>query len=277
MIDIISTMKKHSYFTLLLTLLVPVALLGQQRDIREVSPFTKIAFAIPGKLYIKQGSQQRVELVGDPDIIREVETRVNSGRLSISRESRFNRIFNNSDITVYITVPTLEGLRVSGSGDAIGEGVFKVREFDVAVSGSGSAVVEVVADEDVEADLSGSGSLTIKGKFREFESDVSGSGKVTVDAEIYGTADLSLSGSGKIIARGKAREVKADISGSGKVQAAELQATRCRVRISGSGDAQVYAKEELEADIGGSGSVSYAGDPRRVNSNTSGSGKVRKL
>jgi hypothetical protein len=36
-------------------------------------------------------------------------------------------------------------------------------------------------------------------------------------------------------------------------------------------------KNELDATISGSGSVSYRGNPSKVNSHASGSGKVRKL
>jgi hypothetical protein len=51
----------------------------------------------------------------------------------------------------------------------------------------------------------------------------------------------------------------------------------CDIRISGSGDVEVNVKESLEANISGSGSVTYRGNPAHVNSHSSGSGKVRKM
>jgi hypothetical protein len=36
-------------------------------------------------------------------------------------------------------------------------------------------------------------------------------------------------------------------------------------------------KSELDANISGSGTVSYKGSPSHVNGNSSGSGKVRKM
>jgi Putative auto-transporter adhesin, head GIN domain len=70
--------------------------------------------------------------------------------------------------------------------------------------------------------------------------------------------------------------VKTHISGSGKVYASNLEADKCDVRISGSGDVEINVKSDLDANISGSGSVTYKGNPSHVNSHSSGSGKVRK-
>jgi hypothetical protein len=129
----------------------------------------------------------------------------------------------------------------------------------------------------VEADVSGSGNIDLQGKCRSFDSDVSGSGEVELTINITETADFGVSGSGKINASGSAQSVKTSISGSGKVLAADLETDRCQVRISGSGDVEINVKSELDATISGSGSVSYRGNPKKVNSNSSGSGKVRKI
>jgi hypothetical protein len=40
---------------------------------------------------------------------------------------------------------------------------------------------------------------------------------------------------------------------------------------------EINVKNELDAVISGSGSVSYKGNPNKVNSHSSGSGKVSKM
>lgn len=251
---------------------------AQTRQVRDVESFSRISFGFPGKLYLKQGSPQKVELEGDQDILDEIETEVSGGRLRIEKEGRwFDWDFNNEKIIVYITVPNIEGVSVSGSGDVIGQSKIRTNDLDLNVSGSGSLTLEVDANGDVEADVSGSGDMDLKGRFNSFESDVSGSGKVVLSAAIDGTADFAISGSGKIQARGSADLVKTRISGSGKVLAADLETNRCDVRISGSGDVEINVKNELDANISGSGSVSYRGNPKKVNSHAAGSGNVRKL
>jgi hypothetical protein len=271
-------MKKHLFLTIL-GLFCFAVVHGQNRETRNVSSFSKISFRYAGKLYLKQGSPQKVELVGDKDVLREVETEVEGNKLVIGKEGKWMdwKWSDDDKITVYVTVPNIEAVSVSGSGDIVGENKITGDDLDLNVSGSGSLTLDIDATGDVEADVSGSGEIRLKGKSRAFDSDVSGSGKVDLAMNINGAADFSVSGSGKIEASGSADNVKTAISGSGKVLAADLQANRCEVRISGSGDVEINVKNELDATISGSGSVSYKGDPSKVNSNSSGSGKIRKM
>jgi hypothetical protein len=271
-------MKKIS-IPVLLIMLLSVAAAAQTRETRNVGTFTKISFRVPGKLYLRQGSTQKVEIEGKKDILKEIETDVEGNRLVIGKESKWMDWDwdGNEKVNVYITVATIEGLSVSGSGDLIGETKIVADDLDLNVSGSGSLTVEVDARGDVEADVSGSGDLQMKGKCRSFDSDVSGSGSVKVDAIIAETADFGLSGSGKIFASGSSDRVKTSISGSGKLLAANMETNRCEVRISGSGDVEINVKNELDANISGSGSISYKGNPSKINSHASGSGSVRKM
>lgn len=271
-------MKKTNISILAVLLISSVALQAQNREVRTVADFTEISFAHAGKLYLKQGSPQRVELQGDADVLKEIKTDVNGDRLRIGREEGwFDRNSGNNKITVYVTVPNIEAVRVSGSGDVIGQSRIKTDDMELNVSGSGSLSLEVEARGDVEADVSGSGKIDLKGHFESFESDVSGSGHVLVNATIDNAAGFDISGSGKIEASGSADMVKARISGSGKVLAANLETRRCEVRISGSGDVEINVQQELEANISGSGSVAYRGNPKKINSHSAGSGKVRKM
>lgn len=271
-------MKKYIFLTVCALLMNATLLVAQQREVRDVESFTKISFGFPGKLYLKQGSPQKVELEGDKDVIEEVETEVSGGRLRIGREGKwFDWGGSDNKITVYITVPDIEALSVSGSGDIIGQSRIRANDLNLNVSGSGSLTIDAEANGDVEANVSGSGDVDLKGHFESFESDVSGSGRVVLSATIDAAADFGISGSGKIEARGSADFVKASISGSGKVLAADLETNRCDIRISGSGDVEINVKNELDANISGSGTVSYRGNPKKVNSHASGSGKVRRL
>ncbi len=271
-------MKKSIFLSLCLFLTV---LLGQaqNRETRNVGSFTKISFRIPGKLYLKQGSTQKVEIEGDKDVLKEIETDVEGTRLEIGREGkRWNWSDNDiKDIKVYVTVPTIEGVSVSGSGDVVGENKITATTLDLNVSGSGGLTLDADVSGNVDADVSGSGDITLSGKCKGFDSDVSGSGKISLSMNIEQKADLGVSGSGRIEAKGSAESVEANISGSGKVLAANLETTRCEVRISGSGDVEINVTKELDANITGSGTVSYKGNPSKVNSHASGSGKVSKM
>lgn len=271
-------MKKISSIgtVLLLACFISTAF-GQTRTTRNVETFTRIAFRVPGNLYLRQGVNQKVEVEGKQSILEEVETRVEGGKLVIQFEGKWNNWHNDERVNVYITVKDIEGLSVGGSGDIIAETRLTSNQLALNVSGSGSLRAEVEVSGELEADVSGSGHLEVRGKAGSFNSDVSGSGKVLATLTIAGAADLGISGSGKIEATGTAGRVKASISGSGKVLAANLETKSCEVRISGSGDVEIHVKEELDANISGSGSVSYKGSPSKVNSHASGSGRVTKM
>jgi len=254
---------------------------AQTREVRKVGAFTRVSFGAPGKLYLRQGATQKVEVEGTKDFLEKLETRVDGDRLIIGREGSWKDWGWNWDdddrVNVYITMPTLEGLGVSGSGDLIAETKFTVADLDLKVSGSGSMKIEADASGDVDADVSGSGDIDLTGKCQNFESHVSGSGRVKMNETISRTAAFGVSGSGKIEASGTASEVKTSISGSGKLLAADLVADKCDIRISGSGDVEINVKSELDAHISGSGTVNYKGNPSHVNSHASGSGHVRKM
>src|SRR5258708_22118798 len=137
-------MKRHLTFLLLL---VSGFTFAQTKETRNVGSFTKIAFRVPGKLILKQGSPQSVVLEGDKEILEKIDTDVDGNKLSIGRESKFRFMdWNWSDkdkITVYVTVTNLEALNVSGSGDVAGSGKFSTNDLELKVSGSGSLDIEV--------------------------------------------------------------------------------------------------------------------------------------
>lgn len=271
-------MKKISPIAILLVLICSVSsVFAQSRETRNVETFTRISFRVPGNLYLRQGATQKVEIEGKQSTLEEVETTVDGGKLVIQFKGKWNNWHNDAEVKVYVTVKDIEGLSVGGSGDIIAETKLTSKELDLNVSGSGSLRAEVEVSGELEADVSGSGQLEVRGKSGSFNSDVSGSGKVLIALAISGSADLGISGSGKIEASGSAARVKASISGSGKVLASELETNTCEVRISGSGDVEINVKDELDANISGSGSVSYKGNPSKVNSHASGSGRVTKM
>ncbi len=267
-------------------LLIALSLVGlqgqaQNKDVVRLDPFNRISFRVPGKLYLRQGATQKVEVEGNKEFLKEIEIKVDGDRLIIGKEGSWKDWGWNWDsddkINVYITIPELKALHVAGSGDVIAETKFKVDNLDLDVSGSGSLKIDADASGDVDADVSGSGNIELMGKCQNFDSHVSGSGRIRMNETIARTAAFGVSGSGKIEAAGTSNEVRTSVSGSGKVLAADLETDKCDIRISGSGDVEVNVKSELDAHISGSGTVNYRGNPSHVNSHASGSGNVRKF
>jgi len=104
--------------------------------------------------------------------------------------------------------------------------------------------------------------------------DLSGS----TSAAIHGVASdafaISTSGSTHVTAAGTTKRIEIRVSGSSSVDAFELHAEDSRIDISGSADVDVFATGVLDVHISGSGHVRYAGSPREVHKDISGSGTV---
>jgi hypothetical protein len=250
-------MKKSIILSLIVLVSSFQVLFAQKRETRDVSTFTKVNYRIHGKLFIRQGNTQKVELEADADVLEKIETEVSGNKLSIGMKDKWwNWNWGNEKLTVYITVKNLEGFYLSGSGDVVGETAFNTGDIEIKIGGSGNLKMEINATGEMDADISGSGNMELKGKCASLDSDVSGSGRATLALAVSGEASFGISGSGKITASGSSDKVKTSISGSGKLLAADFATKSCNVRISGSGDVEINVKDELDASISGSGSVS---------------------
>ena len=252
--------------------------IAQKKETRNVGEFSRLNFGVPGTLHLKQGSTQSVVLEGAPELLEKIETEISDGRLSIKARDEWRRWnWGSEKITAYVTMKNIRGLSVSGSGNMTGDGTLRAGDLDLAVSGSGRMEVNVEASGEMEANVSGSGSMTFKGSCSDIDGDVSGSGSMRLTLGSTKEASFRVAGSGNIQVSGSADTMKTSISGSGVVRGADFQTRICRVQITGSGDVEVGVSEELDANITGSGGVRYRGNPDKVNSHSTGSGKVRQM
>jgi len=105
---------------------------------------------------------------------------------------------------------------------------------------------------------------------------ISGSGTVTAATITAPSLAVDLSGSGKITVGGTVDQQDLAISGSGEYQAKDLLTKIASAEISGSGNATVTVNDKLDAQISGSGQLTYYGNPPQVTQEVSGSGRVTK-
>jgi len=205
---------------------------------REVSAFSEITLRVPAKVYLEQGEKQSIEITARESVLEEIITEVKGRELVIrfSTKSALFKDFDSAKIEIYITVPEIGALSVSGSGDIINDGPIDTRILDVAVSGSGNVMLDDLEAERVKVTVSGSGDVKL-----------AGSGK---------TGDLSVA-----------------VSGSGNFRGIDFPAEDVEVKMSGSGNVDVYAENSLKVRAAGSGDVTYRGNPS-IDQSILGSGKV---
>jgi len=103
---------------------------------------------------------------------------------------------------------------------------------------------------------------------------LSGSGNLIVDGVVTSSFTASLPGSGMMLVAGRTEHLEASLQGSGQMNLHGLIAREVEVQLPGSGEIQVFATDSLHADVSGSGSVMYGGNPSRVTHAVTGSGAV---
>jgi hypothetical protein len=140
-------------------------------------------------------------------------------------------------IIIHITIPTVNALAVGGSGSIIAKDKFdNLSELKLSIGGSGDIAIRAEANE----------------------------------------VNISLGGSGDVTLEGKGAGLKISSAGSGHVDCSNFECSNAKVSTAGSGDVELWAKEDLVVSSAGSGSVAYKGSPRIKTSNA-GSGRVRRM
>jgi hypothetical protein len=82
------------------------------------------------------------------------------------------------------------------------------------------------------------------------------------------------SGAGSFHLSGETEYLRIELSGAVNLNADNLIADKVDVEISGASDADVYAKDELRAEISGVGNIEYSGNPQSVKKSISGLGSI---
>lgn len=143
-------------------------------------------------------------------------------------------IANSEPITIKISLPTLESVTMQGSGDFTSSDRFTSEAFVATVQGSGSIRMGVDAR--------------------------------LIQAAVHGSGDIDLSG--------RCEDLEAEVQGSGNIDAKGLQAMNVQAAVQGSGDIHVHVTDRLKASIGGSGDITYKGEPTEVKKDVMGSGEL---
>ncbi len=252
----------------------------QIKEARNLDKFTKIANYTSGNVYLKQGSPQRVEVEGKKELVAEVETDVSSGKLKIHMKNNsgsWSWFHNDNPLNIYITVENIDEIDLAGSGNLTAQTKLIANNMALSVQGSGDLDANVELTGQLNIDVQGSGNVDVKGRSQNLKNQVEGSGDVDLTIVVANQAEFDISGSGEIKVNGKAQTVQASISGSGTLVADRLEADKCTLHVSGSGDAQVNVKSQLDANVSGSGDITYRGNPVQVSTHSSGSGDITKV
>lgn len=195
-------------------------------DIREL----KVSSSV--NVYLSQSETQKLMIEAPANYIELLNREVNGQKWDL----KFSRCLKETEnVKVFLSLPTIKGVMISGSGSVIGENQLRGDQLKLEIHGSG--------DMDLDLDMK------------------------KVRADIEGSGDIQLMGNTK--------EFNIEIDGSGDLNAINLITDNCTIEINGSGDAQVSASYSLDVEVNGSGDVEYSGNPKELNSSINGSGSLK--
>ncbi|RUA15131.1 MAG: DUF2807 domain-containing protein [Flavobacteriia bacterium] len=205
---------------------------------RSVGDYDGVSLAGWFDVDLVAGNEGEITLKGESNLLEHIITEIKNGVLVIKTEKGVELKPSNWNSGILITVPveSISSVSLSGSGDIVGKTTIEAESFSTRIAGSGDISVTVQAKE-VEASLSGSGDINLSGR--------------TTDFDVM-------------------------VSGSGDIKAYELEAEFVKATVSGSADIKVTANQSIDAKVSGSGDIHYRGNPKKINSKSSGSGDISR-
>lgn len=261
---------------------------------RDLSDYTAVSNENSFKVVVSEADSFAVEVEAQQNLLSVIETFV-SGNTLVIRQMKGTCIRDGSSVTVYVSMPSLEALYISGSGTIIAD-VGESDEFECSNSGSGQLTIDSIYAGLISHHNSGSGSIRVTGSFADEVIMVnSGSGTVyagtihnapdveikhsssgRIMAQLYNIRrlDALLSGSGRIDLSGDTREADYKLTSSGRIDALDLMAVDVKATMTGSGKIYLWSTGTLDATITGSGYIIYLGDPE-ISLDRTGSGELR--
>lgn len=202
----------------------------------SVSAFKDVEVSGAIDLYVAQGEIKPVKIETDENLLQYIEVIQEGDKVIIKNRDGINLRPTNK-VKVYVTSPAYAAIEVSGASNITGQTkIVNPERLQMGVSGAGDIVMDVDAPA-IGAEVSGAGSVNLKGQTKTF--------------------DLSL-------------------TGAAKAHCYELLSENTKVEISGAGDADVYASVKLDAEVSGAGSVTYKGGATTGSHQVSGAGSVKK-
>lgn len=248
-----------------------------------------IKLAILGQASYAPGTDNRVHASGDPQVLAHL--RVRDGRIEMDCRGWGNR---TRDVTM--TLPGREfrefavasggklvldklnqpraEITIAGAGNVRANG--RIDNLEMTIAGSGDANFDQLTARKAEFGIAGSGTVRASGTVDELKMGIAGSGHADFDGMTARTAEADIHGSGTINAKGKIDDVKINISGSGNADFGQMLTRTADVEISGHGDVHIAPTEQAKIEISGSGDVYLHADPKRLDTEMHGSGRIHR-
>lgn len=221
--------------TVLVSLLQLTACAQQQAGKRyfEIPNTETISIDIACQLILVQGNKPNIEILGEEDLLNEIETKISNGKVTL----RSDRDWKFRDkVVVKVEVDNLRRLNIGGAVDMKTVETLQLANLKMSVSGVGNIEMSLKS-ENFELTCSGVCNMDITGGTENLNIKVSGVGNIDATEFKSINADVSNSGVGKINVL-VVEELDATVSGIGSIRYAGNPSVRAN--ISGLGSVKKY-------------------------------------
>jgi hypothetical protein len=203
---------------------------------RQVSNFDRLSLSGIGDVTLIQGSEEKLEIEAEDNVIKHITTKVVDGTLEIDFDKK--TIIPTEPIKFYLTMRNIRGLATSGVSNVKSESI-DTDSLDVSISGTGNIELDDLKAQQMTVNVSGAGNFQAAGQVDNQNITLSGAGN-------YEGEDL------------QSKNVVVAISGIGRVT---LWATdTLDVTISGTGGVDYYGTPQVSQQISGIGNINHKGD-----------------
>ena len=197
----------------------------------ELPDFSIITLDFPANVIITKGAVQSININAQPEIFDAITRTVTDDEWLIDLVN-FNGRFES--VTIEITMPTINGLHTTSTGDIQVQDQFdRVELLDLSVQSTGSIQHQGDAQQ--------------------------------IDLLINGTGDVTLAG--------EADFLNARLNSTGSLAAFDLSTQEVVLVSTSTGDAEIRVAQRFEVTINSTGDVMYKGNPQII-SNISGTGEL---
>ena len=234
--------------SLLLLSAASIAFSQATKKVLELADFKSIYVNSNYTIMLKQTNKQEVTVEALADILEVSEFKVDNGVLLVNVErkpdspnksiwAKIDDIKLNPTMKLYISMKNVMELQINGGGKIISENSIASDFITLGVSGNGNMDVDIKGNT-VKAEVSGSGNLTL---------------------------------------RGYATSLDAVVSGTGSLKAFDCPLETGKIKLSGSGSAELNVTSNLDAFVHGSGSVKHKGNTKTLMKKVYGTGTVDRV
>ncbi|MBE9465447.1 PspC domain-containing protein [Dyadobacter subterraneus] len=185
-----------------------------------VKDFKKLSIGGAYSISVKQGAEFNVSADGEENDVDDLRISEKDGVLIVKGNSGFSLFGNDGRrIGIVITMPTVEGVSISGANKAKISGFKGLSKLSVDLTGASKTDIDVETNE-LTVELTGASKATLRGSATTANFDLTGACKLVSTGMNIQNADVSATGASKV-SLGHIPNLKKDVSGVSKIESQE--------------------------------------------------------